>query len=188
MSDTITLTGLVATTPRTIRTATGLVVTSFRLASNNRRFDREKGRFIDGETNWYTITTFRQLAANTAVCVEKGERVVVSGKLRVRDWKSGDRTGTNIDVEADALGHDLTWGTATFSRSISSSASADPAGPGFPADAAFPAEESFPNDAPSDEDPVGGTAGESGQEGMSVLDQLAAAAAPLNPVDESTPF
>jgi single-strand DNA-binding protein len=116
MSDIITLTGVVATIPRAITTSEGLAITSFRLASTQRRFDRAQEKWVDGDTNWYTVTTFRQLASNAAVSVKKGERVVVTGRLRIRDWESGDKAGTNIDVEADAIGHDLSWGTAAFSR------------------------------------------------------------------------
>lgn len=117
MSDTIMLTGLVASEPRSVTTAEGLAITSFRLASNQRRFDRSQDKWVDGETNWYTVTTFRQLAANASVSIKKGERIVVAGRLRVREWEAaGGRKGTNVDVEADALGHDLTWGTAAFSR------------------------------------------------------------------------
>ncbi|CAN5256206.1 single-stranded DNA-binding protein [soil metagenome] len=122
MTDSITLTGLVATAPRHIVTSEGLPITSFRLASTQRRFDRSKERWIDGETNWYTVTAFRQLAINSAGSVGKGDRIVVTGRLRIREWENGERTGTNIDVEADAIGHDLSWGTSVFSRSISSSA------------------------------------------------------------------
>lgn len=120
MTDLITLTGLVATDPRHIVTSEGLAITTFRLASTQRRFDRSQEKWIDGDTNWYTITAFRQLAMNSAGSIKKGERVLVTGRLRIREWQSGERTGLNIDVEADALGHDLAWGTTTFSRSISS--------------------------------------------------------------------
>lgn len=123
MTDSITLTGLVATAPRHIVTSEGLPITSFRLASTQRRFDRSKERWIDGDTNWYTITAFRQLAINSAGSVGKGDRIFVTGRLRIREWENGERAGTNIDVEADAIGHDLSWGTSVFSRSISSSSS-----------------------------------------------------------------
>jgi single-strand DNA-binding protein len=126
MTDIITLTGLVATTPRHLVTGEGLPITSFRLASTQRRFDRSQNGWVDGETNWYTITGFRQLAINITASIKKGERVVVTGRLRIRDWTAGEKAGTAIEVDADAVGHDLSWGTSTFVRSISA-AIVDPA-------------------------------------------------------------
>ncbi len=126
MTDIITLTGLVATQPRHLVTGEGLPITSFRLASTQRRFDRTQNRWVDGETNWYTITAFRQLAINLVGSIQKGERVVATGRLRIRDWTAGEKAGTAIEVDADAIGHDLSWGTSTFVRSISA-AVADPA-------------------------------------------------------------
>lgn len=120
MSDTITISGLVATAPRHIVTGEGLPITSFRLASTQRRFDRSNQRWMDGETNWYTITSFRQLAINSATSIGKGDRVVLTGRLKIREWENADRSGINIEIEADSLGHDLMWGTAQFSRTISS--------------------------------------------------------------------
>jgi single-strand DNA-binding protein len=119
MSDLITVTGLVATVPRHLVTSEGLAICSFRLASTQRRFDRSKDRWIDAETNWYTISTFRQLATNAAGSISKGERVIATGRLRIREWENGDKSGTTIEIEADAIGHDLSWGTTAFSRSIS---------------------------------------------------------------------
>ena len=118
MSELITISGLVATTPRHLVTQDGLPITSFRLASSQRRFDRSQNRWIDGETNWFTVTSFRQLAINTSESINKGDRIVATGKLRVRDWDNGERSGTSVEVDADAIGHDLSWGTATFVRTI----------------------------------------------------------------------
>lgn len=125
MTDLLTLTGLVATEPRHLVTSDGLPITSFRLASTQRRFDRAEQRWIDGETNWYTITCFRQLAINVSSSVDKGNRVVVTGRLRIRDWTSGEKAGTSVEVDADAVGHDLTWGTAVYTRSVSARAASD---------------------------------------------------------------
>ena len=121
MTDSITLTGLVATTPRHLNTTEGLAITSFRLASSQRRFDRSANRWVDGETNWYTISSFRALADNAATSISKGDRVIVSGKLRIRDWENTDRSGTTVEVEAETLGHDLCWGISTYTRNSSSS-------------------------------------------------------------------
>ena len=82
MTETISLTGVVATNPRHITTTEGLNITSFRLASSQRRFDRSKNSWVDMGTNWYTVTAFRQLASNLASCLTKGDRVVAAGRLR----------------------------------------------------------------------------------------------------------
>ncbi|NYF11099.1 single-strand DNA-binding protein [Leifsonia sp. AK011] len=121
MTDTITLTGLVATDPKHIVTSEGLAITNFRLASTQRRYDKNEGKWVDAETNWYTVTCFRQLAINASASLSKGERVLVTGRLKLRSWDTGERSGMSVDVEADALGHDLLWGSTTFARSMSAS-------------------------------------------------------------------
>ena len=118
MTELVTISGLVATTPRHLITQDGLPITSFRLASSQRRFDREQNKWIDGETNWFTITGFRQLAINLSTSVQKGERIIVSGRLKIRDWDNGERAGTSVEVEADHVGHDLFWGTSVFTRTV----------------------------------------------------------------------
>jgi single-strand DNA-binding protein len=118
MSENFTVSGLVATSPRHLVTQEGLPITSFRLASSNRRYDRTKKAWVDGETNWFTVTSFRQLAINSAASISKGDRIVATGRLKVRDWDNGERTGTSVEIEADSLGPDLTWGTSEFTRTV----------------------------------------------------------------------
>jgi len=114
----ITVQGLIATTPRHIKTQDGLDITSFRLASSQRRYDRNQNRWIDGETNWYTITAVKSLAVNAFASVNKGDRLIISGKLRIRDWDNGSSSGTSVEIEADSLGHDLSWGNSVFTRTV----------------------------------------------------------------------
>jgi single-strand DNA-binding protein len=116
MTDQLTLTGLIATTPRHIVTSEGLAITSFRLASQQRRFDKDSGAWADADTNWYTVTAFRELAINSAQSLNKGDRVVTVGRLKVKDWSNDDRSGTTVEVEAESLGHDLHWGTSEYHR------------------------------------------------------------------------
>jgi single-strand DNA-binding protein len=111
-----TTTGLVATTPRHLKTADGIDITSFRLASASKRFDPKKMEWIEADTNWFTITSFGTLAINAVSSIGKGDRIIVSGTLRVRDWDNGERSGTSVEIEADTLGHDLVWGQSTFVR------------------------------------------------------------------------
>jgi len=112
--DSITVTGNVATEPEFKRTQNGLGITSFRVASGQRRFDRQSERWIDAGTNWYTVSVFRGLADHAFASLHKGDRVILTGRLRQREWDTGEKHGTALDIEADAIGHDLLWGTTTF--------------------------------------------------------------------------
>jgi single-strand DNA-binding protein len=114
---TITISGLVATTPRHIVTADGLPITSFRIAETEGYTSEADGKFKE-HTNWYTITSFRQLGINTAGSISKGERILVTGKLVVRDWDNGERAGTSVEIEATNIGHDLYWGNSSFVRNV----------------------------------------------------------------------
>ena len=120
MSDQYSVTGLVATTPRHLVTQDGLPITSFRLAASLRKFDRTLNRWVDAETNWFTITSFRQLAVNASMSISKGDRILVMGRLRVRDWDNGERAGTSVEIEAESIGHDLVWGSTTYTRTVKS--------------------------------------------------------------------
>jgi single-strand DNA-binding protein len=147
MTDTIFLTGIVATSPRHITTSEGLAITSFRLASSQRRFDRALEKWVDGDTNWFTVSAFRMLATHAAASILKGDRVVVTGRLRVRDWENTDRSGTNVEIEADALGHDLTWGTSVFTRHMVAAASTAPSDSDGWGDVAVPGQTESTQDA-----------------------------------------
>ena len=116
MIDILAVSGIVATTPRHIVTSEGLAITSFRLASTQRRFDKGQAQWVDIDTNWYTVVAFRQLALNAHSSLNKGDRVVASGRVKVRNWENDEKSGTAIEIEADALGHDLLWGTSSFER------------------------------------------------------------------------
>ena len=112
----ITITGLTATDPRHVTTSDGVAITSFRFASTDRRYNRATDKWEDGDTAWFTVSAFRGLAENVKASVHKGDRLIISGRLRVRDWETNDRKGTDVDIEADAIGHDLTWGITTYVR------------------------------------------------------------------------
>jgi single-strand DNA-binding protein len=105
----ITTTGIVATTPRYLLTVDDSPCLSFRLASDE---------LTNEAINWYTITAFGQLAKNLRDSIEKGDRVIVSGELNIRDWDNGERTGTSVEVISSSVGHDLKYGTTKFTRTF----------------------------------------------------------------------
>jgi single-strand DNA-binding protein len=114
----LTVCGNVATTPRSVQTNEGLSITSFRIASTARKFDRGTQRWVDAETTFLTVTCFRGLADNVAASLDKGQRVIVTGKLRVKPWARDGKSGTNVEIDAWSVGHDLAFGTSTFNRIV----------------------------------------------------------------------
>ena len=97
-------------------TTTGVSVASFRIASNPRRFDKATNSWIEQETNFLTITAWSQLAENVALSVHKGQSLVVSGKLKVRQWQDGEKNGTSVEIDAVSIGHDFNRGTSEFTK------------------------------------------------------------------------
>lgn len=155
MQDLITVRGFVATDPATRHTASGAAVTGFRLATTERRFDRETAEWVDAHTNWYSVSAFGQLGANTAQSVKKGNPVIVTGRLRVRDWSTEERSGTSVDVVADAVGLDLGYGSSAFMRNLRPGRSEGQATPGHAGtdaedrdDAARPGPDGFGGELP----------------------------------------
>lgn len=116
MNDTlVTLVGNVATQPE-YRDSVAGGMARFRFAVTARRWDRRTQLWSDGPTSFYTVWAWRTLAANLAGSVSVGEPLVVHGRLRVREEERDGQRRFSADLEAVAVGHDLTRGTSAFKR------------------------------------------------------------------------
>ena len=116
MSDTfVTLHGWVGSDV-TYRNPHDISVVNFRVASTPRL--KKEGKWIDGDTTWYSVTAWRHLAENIRDSVKKGDAVIVHGRLRTDVWEREDGQSTSsLRIEASLVGHDLTRGASTFLRS-----------------------------------------------------------------------
>lgn len=101
-------------------TKSGEPVASFRVAQGTRRYDRTSERWVDGDTHYFTVSCWRALAHNAVESVTKGMPILVHGRLRSRELEKpcGDHKHLvrYFDIEAAALGPDLSRGIATFTR------------------------------------------------------------------------
>jgi len=115
MSDThVTLHGWVGGDV-SFRTPQGVSVASFRVASTPRL--KKSGEWVDGDTTWYSVTVWRHLADNVRTSVQKGDAVIVHGRLRTDTWKREDgQVNSTLSIEASLVGHDLSRGTSVFVR------------------------------------------------------------------------
>ncbi|WP_353712441.1 single-stranded DNA-binding protein [Arthrobacter sp. K5] len=162
MTDTITVRGFVATEIRSSTTPGGVPTASFRLGSAERRYDRTANAWVDGNINWFTVQGYRQLAGNMGCSIKKGQRVIIVGKLKMRSWEKDGRVYHDAEIDADAVGHDLKWGTANFIRNSGNphasdafgSANGDRSATGSSAMDGDGADEDREEDDESDEDPA----------------------------------
>ena len=91
MTDNITVRGFVASEIRSSTTPGGVATASFRLGSTDRRYDRASSTWVDGNTNWFTVQGYRQLAGNMGCSIKKGQRVIIVGRLKMRSWEKEGR-------------------------------------------------------------------------------------------------
>ncbi|MET8253081.1 single-stranded DNA-binding protein [Micromonospora sp. NPDC005197] len=114
----VTIVGNILTAPEWRRTTqSNTLVANFKVASTARRLDRDSGRWVDGNSLRVRVNCWRKLAEGVAASVMVGDPVVVCGRLYTRDWT--DDAGnhrTLYELEAVAVGHDLSRGRARFLR------------------------------------------------------------------------
>jgi single-strand DNA-binding protein len=115
------LAGYLATEPRFKKVAGDVSSAKLRIAYTARWRNRETGEWSDGATTFVNVQCWRNLADNVTTCLRKGEPVLVFGRLRIRHYTDGEgNSRTATEVEASSVGHDLTRGTAHFSRALRS--------------------------------------------------------------------
>jgi single-strand DNA-binding protein len=119
MNDTyLTIVGNVVSDPRLRMTKSGVPVTSFRIASTSRRFDRETGEWKDNERLFVTVTCWRGMAENVARSLRKGQPVVATGRYYCHEYVKDEISRASYELEAVAVGHDLARGVTSFTKMI----------------------------------------------------------------------
>jgi single-strand DNA-binding protein len=117
---TITVIGNLTDDPELRFTPSGAAVAKFRIASTPRFF--KDGEWKDGEPLFLSCNVWRQVAENVAESLQRGARVIVSGRLRQRSYetKEGEKR-TVIELEVDEIGPSLRYATAKVQKMSRSS-------------------------------------------------------------------
>ncbi len=118
---TITIIGNLVNDPELRYTPTGQAVATFRVASTPRFMDRQTNEWKDGDSLFLSCNVWRQAAENVAESLQRGMRVIVSGRLRQRSYetKEGEKR-TVYEVEVDEVGPSLRNASAKVNRSARS--------------------------------------------------------------------
>ena len=113
----ITIVGNVTGDPELRFTPSGAAVANFTVASTPRAFDRQSNEWKDGETLFMRCSVWRDAAENVAESLQRGTRVIVTGRLKSRSYetKEGEKR-TVIEMEVDEVGPSLRYATAKVAR------------------------------------------------------------------------
>jgi single-strand DNA-binding protein len=118
----ITVVGNLTDDPELRFTPSGAAVAKFRVASTPRTMDRNSNEWKDGEPLFLSCTVWRQAAENVAESLQRGSRVIVSGRLKQRSYETREgEKRTVIELEVDEIGPSLRYATAKVQKMSRSS-------------------------------------------------------------------
>ncbi len=113
----ITIVGNLTGDPELRFTPSGAAVANFTVASTPRTFDRQSNEWKDGETLFMRCSVWRDAAENVAESLQRGTRVIVTGRLKSRsyDTKEGEKR-TVIELDVDEVGPSMKYATAKVNK------------------------------------------------------------------------
>jgi len=112
---TITITGGLGSDPELRTTPSGQSVANLSVAVQD-RVKNGAGEWVDGETVWYKCAVWRDYAEHVAESLHKGDRVIVTGRLKPRSYEKDGVKQLSLDVEVDEIGPALRFSTAVVSK------------------------------------------------------------------------
>jgi len=116
MATTITVIGNLVKDPEKKDLGSGKVLAKLRLASTE-RFQDSDGTWKDGDTAFYDVVCWRTLAENVSSNLSKGNKVIVHGKLKYREFDRKDGTkGNAFEIDATDVGQSLSIKSGTFNK------------------------------------------------------------------------
>jgi single-strand DNA-binding protein len=116
MSAQITITGTLGADPELKFTPSGAAIVNLRVVTDT-RFKDDAGKWQSRDTSWWRVTAWRQLAENTAETLAKGDKVIIVGKIKQREYEANDGEKKSVvEVEATNIGPDLSKFSANISR------------------------------------------------------------------------
>jgi single-strand DNA-binding protein len=113
----ITVIGNLTDDPELKFTPSGAAVANFTVASTPRTFDRQTNEWKDGDALFLRCAAWRQMAENVAESLQKGQRVMVTGALKIRNFERQDGSkGTSVEINVEEVGPSLKWATAKVTK------------------------------------------------------------------------
>jgi len=113
----ITIIGNLTADPELRWTPSGSAVANFTVAATPRNFDKQSNEWKDGETLFMRCSVWRDMAENVGESLQRGSRVIVSGRLRSRSYEAKDgEKRTVVEMEVDEVGPSLRYATTKVNK------------------------------------------------------------------------
>lgn len=112
----ITIVGNLTGDPELRYVSSGTPVASFTVASTPRTQNRQTQQWEDGEPMFIRCSVWREYGENVAESLSKGMRVVVTGRLTVRNYEYNGQQRTSLEMQVDEIGPSLRYARAQVTR------------------------------------------------------------------------
>jgi single-strand DNA-binding protein len=131
----VTFVGNLTGDPELRFTPNGAAVANFTVACTPRSLDRTTNEWKDGETTFLRCQVWKQYAENVAESLTRGARVIVTGRLKIRNYetKEGEKR-TSVEVDVDDIGPVLRNAKAKVERNSGGGAALGGGAASAPAD------------------------------------------------------
>src|SRR3954467_3219996 len=114
--NTVTLVGNVTRDPELRYTPSGQTVATFGLAVN-RRWQNRQTQEWEEQVSFFDVKSWSGLAENVAESIQRGTRVIVTGRLEQRSWETDNgEKRSKVEVVADEIAPSLRWATAQVQK------------------------------------------------------------------------
>lgn len=114
--NTITIIGNLTSDPELRFTPSGVAVANLSIAQTPRTFDKATNEWKDGETNFFRSAIWRSEAENVAASLHKGDRVIITGTLKVGSYEKDGIKHTTVEIEQAEVAASFKYATAVVTR------------------------------------------------------------------------
>lgn len=125
--NTLTLIGNLTADPDLKFLSSGAAVANFTVAHTPRIFNKATNEWSDGEALFMRCSLWRDQAENVAASLHRGDRVIVTGKVKQRSYEKDGEKRTTVELDVEEIGPSLKYATATPVKGGAKTAPAQPA-------------------------------------------------------------
>jgi len=102
-----TIVGTLTGDPEIKALPSGLFVATVNIACNERKYNKDTQSYENGDPTYLRGTVWREYAENVANSLRKGDKVIATGKLRMRSWEKDGQKRTSFELDIEEIGPTL---------------------------------------------------------------------------------